>query len=325
MGAQQPSGGAAGAAGAALRAGPAPVGVPEVTGFFHEATNSVAYLVVDPATRRAAVIDAVLDFEPRGGWMSHDFADRIFAAVAAGGLRVEWVLETHLHADHLSAGAYLRDRLGAALGIGEHVRAVQQVLKALYNLGDEFRPDGSQFDRLFADGERLRLGAIEGEVLFTPGHTPACVSYRFGDAVFLGDTLFMPDYGTARCDFPGGDARTLYRSIRRLLALPEGTRLFTAHDYMPDGRPPAWESTVAAQRANKHLAAAPDEDAFVHLRESRDLELDAPALIIQALQVNMRGGRLPPPESNGVVYLKSPVNLPLTAKARAAAGREQKA
>jgi glyoxylase-like metal-dependent hydrolase (beta-lactamase superfamily II) len=309
---------------AAARFQPAPdTARPEVTGFFHEGTSSVAYLVADSTTRRAAIVDAILDYEPRGGQLTCTFADRIVQAVAERGLHVEWVLETHLHADHLSAGAYLRERLGAPLGIGEHVREVQQALQRLYNAGEDFSPDGSQFDRLFADGDRLNIGAVEGEVLYTPGHTPACISYRFGDAVFLGDTLFMPDYGTARCDFPGGSARTLFRSIRRLLSLPDGTRLFTAHDYMPNGRPVAWESTVEAQRrGNKHVGGAADEDAFVRLREERDRQLDAPALIIPALQVNMRGGRLPPPESNGVAYLKSPVNLPLTAAARAAANED---
>jgi glyoxylase-like metal-dependent hydrolase (beta-lactamase superfamily II) len=309
---------------ATARAVPAAIAAaPDVTGFFHDATSSIAYLVADPVTRRAAVIDAVLDYEPRAGQLSSRFADRIAQTIAEGGLQVDWVLETHLHADHLSAGAYLRDRLGAPLGIGEHVREVQRALKPLFNLGEEVKGDGSQFDRLFADGDRFSVGNLEGEVLYTPGHTPACISYRFGDAVFLGDTLFMPDYGTARCDFPGGSARTLYRSILRLLSLPEGTRLFTAHDYMPNGRAVAWESTVGTQRRdNKHIGGGIDEEAFVRLREERDRTLDAPALIIPSLQVNMRGGRVPPAEANGIAYLKSPVNLPLTAAARAAAERK---
>lgn len=295
----------------------APVAAPEVTGFFHEPTSSIAYLVADPSTGAAVIIDAVLDYDQASGRISAGFADAMLAEVQRRDLRIEWVLETHLHADHLTAGHYVRRRLGVPLGIGAQVVQVQQTLKQLYNAGDSFAADGSDFDHLFADGEALQLGSIAGEVLYTPGHTPACISYRFGDAVFHGDTLFMPDYGSARCDFPNGSARTLYRSIQRLLSLPDETRLFTGHDYRPGGRPAAWQSTVAAQRSgNKHIAGT-DEEAFVQLREARDRELDAPGLIIPALQFNMRGGRLPPPEADGQVFLKIPIDLPLTAKARA--------
>lgn len=283
--------------------------VPEVTGFFHEPTFSISYLVADPVTKHAAIIDSVLDYDHKAGRTSTRFADTIIAAAEQRGLTVDWVLETHVHADHLSAGAYLRDRLGATLAIGENVTEVQRYWADLFNTGPGFTADGSQFDRLFTDGDEFAIGALQARVLYTPGHTPACVSYVIGDAAFVGDTIFMPDYGTARCDFPGGDARQLYRSIQRLLSLPDQTRLFMCHDYGPGGRPYAWETTVADQKArNKHVGGGVPEDAFVVQREARDRELEAPNLILPSLQVNIRGGRLPPPEDNGTIYLKIPLN-----------------
>jgi glyoxylase-like metal-dependent hydrolase (beta-lactamase superfamily II) len=285
------------------------IALPEVTGFFHGPTFSVTYLVADPATRRAALIDTVLDYDHKAGRTGTQTVDLVIAAVQERGLTLDWVLETHVHADHVSAGPYVQEKLGGRLGIGEHVCDVQRFFGKLFNAGPGFAADGSQFDRLFADGDRFAIGTLDARVLHTPGHTPACISYVIGDAVFIGDTLFMPDYGTARCDFPGGSARQLYRSIQRLLGLPDGTRMFTAHDYGPGGRPYAWESTVAAQKAgNKHVGGGVSEDDFVARREARDRELEAPNLILPALQVNMRGGHLPPAEENGIVYLKIPLN-----------------
>lgn len=282
---------------------------PDVTAFFHQPTFSVTYLVADPATRRAALIDTVLDYDHKAGRTSTASADAVIAAVRERGLTLDWVLETHVHADHLTAAPHVKRALGGALGIGARVCEVQAHFKKLFNVGPEFVPDGSQFDHLFADGETFRIGSLEAQVLATPGHTPACISYLIGDAVFVGDTLFMPDYGTARCDFPGGSARTLYRSIQRLLSLPESTRMFTAHDYGPDGRPYAWESSVGEQKArNKHVGGGTGEDDFVARREARDKELEAPNLILPALQVNMRAGQFPEPESNGIAYLKIPLN-----------------
>jgi glyoxylase-like metal-dependent hydrolase (beta-lactamase superfamily II) len=282
---------------------------PEVVGFFHTPTFSVSYLAFDPASRRGVLIDTVRDYDHKAGRSSTGFADQLVEAVAQRGLTIDWVLETHLHADHLSSQGYLKDKLGARSGIGARVPEVQAAFKAIYNLGPEFRPDGSQFDRLFAQGEKIPVGGLEVEVIATPGHTPACVTYRIGDAVFHGDTLFMPDYGTARCDFPGGDAATLYRSIRRILSLPPETRLFNCHDYGPNGRPIAWETNVAVQRRdNIHIKEGVSETDFIKLRRTRDATLEAPVLILPALQVNIRGGRLPPPEENGIAYLKIPLN-----------------
>ncbi len=285
---------------------------PVVTGFFDPATSSVSYLVADPETGDAAVIDAVLDFEPRAARVSTDSADRIVAA--AQGLRVEWVLETHAHADHLSAAPYIRQRLGGRTGTGAHLPEVQKTWAEIYNLAPDFSTDGSQFDRLFEDGDRFRLGTLEVTVWCTSGHTPSCSSYIFEGSdglkhVFVGDTLFMPDYGTARADFPGGCARTLYRSIRRILSLAPETKLYMCHDYQPNGRPAAWVTTVAEQRAhNVHVRDGVSEQDFVAFRQSRDKTLPAPALILPAIQVNIRGGHLPAPESNRTVYLKLPVN-----------------
>lgn len=284
-------------------------GRPDVTAFFHAATFSVSYLVADPATRRAALIDTVLDYDHKAGRISTEAADAMIDAVRGRDLTVEWVLETHVHADHLTAAPHVKATLGGRMALGAHVTDIQSYFKKLFNAGPGFVADGAQFDRLFADGDVFRIGTLDVQVLHTPGHTPACVSYVVGDAVFVGDTLFMPDYGTARCDFPGGSARQLYRSIQRILSLPPETRVFTGHDYGPDGRPFAWESSVAEQHdRNKHVGGGVSEDDFVAHREARDKELDAPNLILPALQVNMRAGRLPPAEDNGIVYLKIPLN-----------------
>lgn len=277
---------------------------------FHDpATNTVTHLVSDPGTRRAAILDSVLDYDAAAGRTSTASAERVLAAVEAQGLTVDWLLETHAHADHLSAAPWLQARLGGRIGIGARIREVQAVFRNLFNARD-LQADGAEFDHLFEDGEAFSIGRLEARALHTPGHTPACMSYVVGQDVFVGDTLFMPDYGTARCDFPGGDARRLYRSIRKVLSLPPETRLHLCHDYPPaGGRPPAWVSTVAEQRAaNIHVRDGVDEDAFVALREARDRSLGVPALMLPSVQVNVRAGRLPPPEDNGVRYLKIPVD-----------------
>ena len=281
---------------------------PNVRAFFHEPTNSVTYLTWDPATKRAAIIDSVLDFDVRSGRTATHSAEAIISAARAEGLAVDWILETHVHADHLSAAPFLKRATRAPVVIGEHVRTVQKTFKEIYNLTD-LTPDGRPFDKLVSEGETLALGELKIEVLHTPGHTPACVSYLIGDAVFVGDTMFMPDYGTARADFPGGDARALYRSIQKLLALPDATRVFLCHDYKAPGRDCfLWETTIGEQRAkNIHLKEM-SEGAFVAMREARDQTLSAPALILPAIQVNMRAGEMPAPESNGVRYLKLPLD-----------------
>jgi glyoxylase-like metal-dependent hydrolase (beta-lactamase superfamily II) len=280
---------------------------PDVTGFFHKDTFSIAYLVSDPATKRAAIIDAVLDYDEKSGRISTAFADKILAAVADEGVTVDWILDTHPHADHFMAADYLKKKLGAPTAIGEHVVDVQKLWKGIYNLPD-FPADGKQWDRCFAEGESFRLGSIDARVMFSPGHTLASVTYAIGDTAFVHDTLFQPDFGTARADFPGGDAATLYRSIMAILALPDETRLFTGHDYMPGGREPRWESTVAEQkRDNPHLRGNVSEADYVALRNRRDAELPMPRLILHALQVNMNAGRLPAPEANGRSYLKIPI------------------
>ena len=287
----------------------APVQIPEVAGFFDDATFTVSYVIADPEARRCAIVDSVLDYDAKSGRTSTASADALIAHVRERGLSVDWILETHPHADHLTAAPYLKRALGGTIGIGEKVCRVQRNFRAVFNLGPDFRTDGSQFDRLFADGERFAIGSLKAEVMATPGHTPSCVSYRVGDAVFVGDTMFMPDYGSARCDFPEGDARTLYHSVKRILALPPQTRLFMCHDYGPNGRPYRWETTVAEQRAeNIHLHDGIDEEAFVRLRRERDAGLDMPALILPAIQVNIRAGAFPPAEENGVSYLKIPLN-----------------
>ena len=279
-----------------------------IRAFFDEPTNTVSYLVWDPATKRGAVIDPVLDWDNRSGTADVAFAERILAAAAEEGVAIDWVLETHAHADHLTAAPYIKARTGAPIGIGEHIKDVQAIFRPVFH-AEDVKPGGADFDRLFRDGERFALGNLEVEVIHTPGHTPACVSYRIGDDVFVGDTLFMHDYGTARADFPGGDARTLYRSIRRLLALPPQTRLWMCHDYKAPGRETyAWQSTVAEQRAhNPHVKDGVTEDQFVAFRTQRDATLAAPMLLLPSIQVNIRAGRFPPAESNGVRYLRVPV------------------
>jgi glyoxylase-like metal-dependent hydrolase (beta-lactamase superfamily II) len=282
---------------------------PEVTAFFHRPTYSVAYVIAEPEGRCCAIVDSVLDYEPNAGRTSTAFADEIAAFVRGRGLEVVWHLETHAHADHFAAVSYLKGNLGGRIAIGASVTKVQRLWKEIYNFGPECRTDGSQFDHLFREGDRFTIGALEGYVFDAPGHTPANVVYVVGDAAFVNDTIFMPDFGTARADFPGGSARELYRSIRRILELPDATRLFVGHDYMPGGREPAWEATVAEQKAsNVHLKGDCTEEAFVKLREGRDAELAMPRLILHALQVNINAGRLPPPESNGTSYLKIPLN-----------------
>lgn len=282
---------------------------PAIKAFFDSATHTVSYVVSDPATGQAAIIDPVLDYTPHNARTSVGSADQLLAYLAVNELTLAWILETHAHADHLSAAHYLREKTGAPVVIGAAITAVQDVFGKLFEL-DDVVPDGSQFDRLVREGDRLALGALEIAVLHTPGHTPACVSYVVGSALFVGDTLFMPDYGTARCDFPGGSAATLYASIRKLLALPPETRIFIGHDYLPAGRSTfAWESTVAEQRrANVHVHDGVSEADFIAMREARDAKLEAPQLILPALQVNIRGGALPPTGPGGHRYLKLPLN-----------------
>ena len=282
---------------------------PTVAAFFDAATHTVSYVVSDPSTGRAAIIDPVLDYTPHNARTAVRSADALLAHLADHGLTLAWILETHVHADHLSAAQYLREQTGAPVVLGAAITAVQDVFAKLFDL-DNVVPDGSQFDRLVREGDRLELGDLEIEVLHTPGHTPACVSYLVGDTVFVGDTLFMPDYGTARCDFPGGSAASLFGSIRKLLALPDTTRIFIGHDYLPAGRSSfAWETTVAEQRrANIHVHDGVSEAAFVAMREARDATLEAPQLILPSLQVNIRAGNLPPPAANGRRYLKLPLD-----------------
>jgi glyoxylase-like metal-dependent hydrolase (beta-lactamase superfamily II) len=284
---------------------------PQVTTFFHEPTFTATHVVADPGTRRAAIVDSVLDFDEKAGRTSTQAADEIIAFVQGEGLAVDWLLETHAHADHLSAAPYLQEKLGGKLAIGQGITTVQVVFGKVFNEGTEFRRDGSQFDRLFADGDAFAIGGIAAVALHVPGHTPADMAYVIGDAAFVGDTLFMPDYGTARADFPGGDAHQLYRSIRRLMKLPDETRVFLCHDYKA---PPAridfaWETTIGAERAgNVHVHEGVSEDAFVAMRTARDATLDMPNLILPSVQVNMRAGHFPEAEDNGVRYLKLPLN-----------------
>ncbi|MGA8134778.1 MULTISPECIES: MBL fold metallo-hydrolase [Pseudomonas] len=284
-----------------------------VEAFFDPDTWTISYLVLDTSTRCCALIDSVLDYDPKSGRTRTASADRLVARIHELDARVEWILETHVHADHLSAAAYLKEQLGAKVAIGSHITVVQQVFGELFNAGSDFQRDGSQFDVLLGDNAEFSIGTLKARALHTPGHTPACMSYLIesGDerVAFVGDTLFMPDYGTARCDFPGADARTLYRSIRQLLALPPQTRLFMCHDYLPGGRELRYMTTVAEQRAdNIHIHEGIDEDSFVSMREARDATLDMPVLMLPAVQVNMRSGHLPEPEANGVRYLKIPLN-----------------
>ena len=282
---------------------------PTVRGFFDEATFTITYVVSDPDTRRAVIVDPVLDFEPASGRTSTSSADEVITYVKANDLSIDWVLETHVHADHLTGAPYLRDNLGGKTAIGNNVTTVQKTFKGIFNL-KELATDGSQFDHLFADGDTFAVGNIEGRVIATPGHTPACVTYVIGDAAFVGDTLFMPDFGSARTDFPGGDASQLYDSIRKILSLPDGTRLFMCHDYKAPGRDEyAWETSVADQRAsNIHINDSVSKEAFVEFREGRDAQLGMPKLILPSLQINLRAGGLPEPEDNDIRYLKLPLD-----------------
>lgn len=278
--------------------------------FFDSATFTYSYVVSDPASRRCAVVDSVLDYDPAAGRTRTASADRLITYVREQGLTLEWILETHVHADHLSAAPYIQRQLGGRLAIGEHITVVQRTFGTLFNAESGFATDGSQFDHLLKDGDRFSVGGIQAQALHTPGHTPACMTYLIGDAAFVGDTLFMPDYGTARCDFPGGDARTLYRSIRRLFALPDTTRLFMCHDYKAPGREHfLYQTSVGEERAhNVHVHEGISEDEFVAMRQARDATLGMPALILPSVQVNMRAGQLPPAEANGTRYLKIPLN-----------------
>ncbi|MCH9025844.1 MAG: MBL fold metallo-hydrolase [Proteobacteria bacterium] len=282
----------------------------QVESFFHEATSTFSHVAADPVSRQAAIIDSVLDFDCKSGRTSTESADRLIAWLGENGYQAHWILETHVHADHLSAAMYLRGKLGAKTGIGEGITAVQETFAKVFNLADEdFRPDGSQFDHLFGDNEEIRIGSICGRVMHTPGHTSDSVTYVFGDAAFVGDTMFMPDFGTARCDFPGGDARLLYRSIKRIYELADDTRLFLCHDYPPTGREKSCVTTVGnGKKHNIHVNESSNVDKFVKMRIARDAQLDMPALILPSIQVNIRAGALPEPEDNGTRYLKLPLD-----------------
>ncbi|WP_020683050.1 MBL fold metallo-hydrolase [Marinobacterium rhizophilum] len=285
--------------------------LPQIKSFFDQTTNTFSYVIRDPASAACAIIDSVLALDYASGRTSTAPADAIIAFIQAEQLKVEWILETHVHADHVSGASYLHETLGGRTGIGEKITQVQDIFGKVFNAGQDFRRDGSQFDRLFRDDDTFALGSLTGRVMHTPGHTPACLTYVIGDAAFVGDTLFMPDYGTARCDFPGGDARTLYRSIQKVLALPPSTRVFMCHDYKADGRDTyEYESSVAEQRANNiHVKTDICEDDFVRMRTARDATLSMPQLILPSVQINMRAGHMPPPEDNGTHYLKIPLNL----------------
>ncbi len=283
---------------------------PQVTAFFDEATFTVTYIVRDPNSKKCAIVDSVLDFDYASGHTDTRSADTVIAYVKEQGLEVEWLLETHVHADHLSAAPYLQRELGGKIAIGENIRIVQDTFGKVFNEGTEFQRDGSQFDALFTDGDSFHIGQMRGDVLHTPGHTPACLTYVIGDAAFVGDTLFMPDFGTARCDFPGGSADMMWDSVQKILALPDDTRIFVGHDYKAEGRDTyAWETTVGEQkRLNKHVGEGKSKEDFVAARNARDGQLGMPRLIVPSLQVNMRAGQMPKPEENGTVYLKVPVN-----------------
>ncbi|WP_298917562.1 MBL fold metallo-hydrolase [uncultured Roseobacter sp.] len=283
---------------------------PHVNAFFDPATNTVSYVVQDPQGSSCAIVDSVLDFDHASGRTNTTSADNVISFVETNGLQVQWILETHVHADHLSAAPYLQDKLGGKIGIGDQITEVQNTFGKVFNEGTEFQRDGSQFDRLFGDGDSFHIGQMRADVMHTPGHTPACMTYVLGDAAFVGDTLFMPDFGTARCDFPGGSAHDLYRSIQRILSLPDDTRIFVGHDYKAPGREEfAWETTVGAQKTrNVHIGQGQDEDSFVEMRQARDATLGMPKLILPSLQVNMRAGNMPEPDQNGDVMLKLPIN-----------------
>lgn len=284
---------------------------PIVTAFFDEPTFTYSYVIQDPDSSSCAIVDSVLDFDYAAGKTDTRSAEAILTFIAEQGLTVEWILETHVHADHLSAAPFLQEKTGAKLGIGAHITTVQDTFGKAFNAGTEFARDGSQFDALFNDGDSIRIGTLEGKAMHTPGHTPACMTYVFGDAAFVGDTLFMPDYGTARCDFPGGDAHILFQSIQKVFTLPDATRLFMCHDYKAPGRDEyAYETTVAEERAhNVHVHEGINEADFVRMRTERDATLDMPRLILPSVQVNMRAGKMPPAEGNGQVYLKVPIDL----------------
>jgi glyoxylase-like metal-dependent hydrolase (beta-lactamase superfamily II) len=282
---------------------------PQVQGFFDPATWTVTYVVYEREGSACAIIDSVLDYDPKSGRTRTTSADKVIDFVQQKQLRVEWILETHAHADHITAAPYLKQKLGGRTAIGDHITAVQKVFKGIFNLEPGFTTDGAQFDHLLQENERFAIGGLSGHTLYVPGHTPACVAYQIGNAVFVGDTLFMPDVGTARCDFPGGDAKTLYRSARKLLSLPDDTRLFMCHDYPPTDRPVAFESTVREQRAkNIHINDSISEAQFVEMRTRRDATLEMPVLILPSVQVNIRAGEMPPKDDNGVSYLRIPVN-----------------
>jgi glyoxylase-like metal-dependent hydrolase (beta-lactamase superfamily II) len=282
---------------------------PQVHGIFDPATWTVTYVVYEKEGSECAVIDSVLDYDPKSGRTRTNSADKVIAFVREKQLKLTWILETHAHADHLTAAPYLQQHLGGKTAIGDHISTVQQVFKGVFNLEPEFATDGSQFDHLLKDGETFSIGALSVSTMFVPGHTPACVAYQIGDAVFVGDTMFMPDVGTARCDFPGGDARTLYASVRKILSLPDETRLFMCHDYPPNDRPVVFETTVGEQRRkNIHVHDGISETQFVEMRSKRDATLEMPVLILPSVQVNIRAGHLPPAEPNGVSYLKIPMN-----------------
>lgn len=283
---------------------------PEVTSFFDQDTNTITYVVRDPNGMACAVIDSVLDFDYAAGRTDTKSADAVIAFIRDKGYRVEWLLETHVHADHLSAAPYIQERLGGKIGIGRNITIVQDTFGKVFNEGTEFQRDGSQFDQLFSEGDQLHIGQLRVDVLHTPGHTPACLTYVVGDAAFVGDTLFMPDFGTARCDFPGGSAEMLWDSVQKILSLPDETRIFVGHDYKAEGRDHyAWETTVGAQKAaNVHVGGAKSREDFVAMRTARDAKLGMPRLIVPSLQVNMRAGQMPPADDTGTVYLKVPVN-----------------
>ncbi|OUS07585.1 MBL fold metallo-hydrolase [Rhodobacterales bacterium 52_120_T64] len=283
---------------------------PEVTAFFDDATNTVSFVVKDPNSANVAIVDSVLDFDFSNGRTDTASADEVIAYIQANDLKVEWILESHVHADHLSAAPYIQQQVGGKVGIGANITIVQEVFGKVFNEGSEFQRDGSQFDKLFVDGDTINIGTMKVDIMHTPGHTPACMTYVVGDAAFVGDTMFMPDFGTARCDFPGGSAEDLYASIQKILALPDQTRIFVGHDYKAPGRDDfAWETTVAEQRMlNVHVGADKAEEEFVKMRAGRDAQLSMPKLIVPSIQINMRAGRMPEPEGNGKVYLKVPVN-----------------
>ena len=283
---------------------------PTVQPFFDEATNTITYLVIEPAGRACAVIDSVLDFDYASGRTDTRSADAVIAYIQDQKLDLQWILETHVHADHLSAAPYIQERLGGKIGIGDQITVVQDTFGKVFNEGTRFRRDGSQFDQLFKEGDSVHIGQMRADVMHTPGHTPACLTYVIGDAAFVGDTLFMPDFGTARCDFPGGSAEVMFDSVQKILSLPDATRIFVCHDYKAPGRDAyAWETTVGAQKAlNVHVGAGKSKADFVAMRQARDASLAMPRLIVPSLQVNMRAGHMPEPEDNGVSYLKVPLN-----------------